>query len=896
MKIKLRTKILGGFFCIFLLAVVLGVFSFFTISRMNELYQQMHLLTELNDTSDDLTEAHHIWRYNLAWAFLFDRPFTGGLNPHTCIYGRWLEGPDPHAIDDPQIRALIDAIYQPHYDLHIQGAEALRLRDEGRMEEALHLLYTVVFPAGDASTRNISALGLRYEYLRDSYIYEIRDFVVQAQRNVVLISVAGLIIFLALSWLVIRSILSPIKGLVSLVSDVTHGRLHLNRQEYNLANDEIGQLASDTYDLADIIKTMVEDLSEIHEIYSVQGNSTYRIDSNKYSNSFKDMIDSINTLFDEERANIMGLVDALNKISSGDLDSIPVNELAGDWNAQPQALRAVIKNLSGIHQSVIYLAEGVADGKLDVQVDVSKFSGRWAELVTTLNDLVHAVDEPIKAVSLALHEMMDGNFNLESIDKKIIAANIDANAASYKGVFRDLIETCETTIEEVASYIGELEVILAKISEGDLTQKIDREYVGSFDLIKRSVNSILARLNTTMDDIRLVADGVASGAVQFSQSATDLATGTTEQMAQLDDLSARVSDVNSRSKANADNAQQAADWATDSKTNAEAGTAEMKRLLDAMEQIAGSVDRISAINQTIDGIAFQTNLLALNASVEAARAGEHGKGFAVVADEVRVLATRTSEAAKQAEELMKETIDSISEGKEKANDSAKGLDKIVSDVVNVSGVVTEIREASLTQTQSVEEINSGILYINGLVQNDAATSEETAAAAEELSATVEMLKEKLSFFQTHLGMPSISTIWKDATATVSSPTSQSQLSGVAGDKKSFNGGEVIIREGDSLTNSMYLVVTGSVDVYKGYGKANQVLLSTLNAGALFGEMSLFLNEPRTATVVARDSVTVTEVTEGDMYQLMKNNPEFAYSIAKTLCTRLKNMLLALEAY
>jgi len=803
--------------------------------------------------------------------------------------------------------AIYDALTASHVDMQSRIGQANSLLEEYRAWSLLvinnlrnygqHSRYALDRTQAEIELENeLRALtSLSFDYM-NAVRAENHNEATQSIINMFMIIAAVVTIITLLTFILAKTISTPIKNIEHIVGDIAKGNLDVNFDSTKFTQDEIGLLASSVYELDHVIKNMIADLTVMYDEFIKVGNIHYTVDESKYQNAFKELIHLVNDLTSRMTGDIEEIANVMQHVIDGEFNTkLDESVWVGEWIFMPRAFNELTRNLESISAEVKAMIESISvKGDLHFEIDGNKYKGDWRKIMEGLNDVAHAIEVPIKVIETSLHEMKEGNFDLASIDRKIEAVGLDPNVENYSGTFKEIMLTLNDTLEETASYIGELEKILSQMSIGDLTQKIDREYVGSFDLIKRSVNSILARLNSTMDDIRLVADGVASGAVQFSQSATDLAAGTTEQMTQLDNLSARVSDVNSRSKENAESAQKAADWAVDSRQNAEEGNTEMKRLLTAMEQIASSVDKISEINRTIDGIAFQTNLLALNASVEAARAGEHGKGFAVVADEVRILATRTSDAAKQAEELMKETIESINEGKAKANDSAKGLDKIVSDIVSVSSVVTEIREASLIQTESVEEINNSIVSINAVVQNDAATSEETAAAAEELSATVEMLKEKLSFFQTKLGMPSISTIWKDATTSVKPPSSQ--LSGTDGEKRSFSDGDIIINEGDTHASCMYVVASGSVEIYKAHGKANEVHLSTLSSGALFGEMSLFLNEPRTATVVAKGPVTVSELNESDMYKLMKNNPEFAYSIAQTLCARLKNLLLMLDAY
>ncbi|MGE5405375.1 MAG: methyl-accepting chemotaxis protein, partial [Candidatus Saccharibacteria bacterium] len=197
------------------------------------------------------------------------------------------------------------------------------------------------------------------------------------------------------------------------------------------------------------------------------------------------------------------------------------------------------------------------------------------------------------------------------------------------------------------------------------------------------------------------------------------------------------------------------------------GYAEMKGMMESMDEIKKSSTEIAKIIKVIDEIAFQTNILALNAAVEAARAGDAGKGFAVVAEEVRNLAQRSAQAAKDTAAIIEKNIELSDKGVEVATRVNGALTEISTGIVKVNELVSEVAAASQEQSQGIMQVNTAVSQMEKVTQQSAANAEESAAAAQELSAQAVTLNDIVEQFSALVNGSSLQNLGKAHHAVIS---------------------------------------------------------------------------------------------------------------------------------
>ena len=350
--------------------------------------------------------------------------------------------------------------------------------------------------------------------------------------------------------------------------------------------------------------------------------------------------------------------------------------------------------------------------------------GREVWLQATYNPIMGPDGRPVRVIKLAVDITRE-----EQENNRREAARVQAEQAQT------------TLVDALASS-------LSRLSDGDLTTRVEGEMSGAHQRICDDYNSAVGSLRAALEQVTEAVGGLRGGSDEISTASDDLSRRTEQQAASLEETAAALDEITATVKRSAEGARKASDAAAGARSEAERSGEVVRNAITAMDEIQKSSIQIGEIIGVIDEIAFQTNLLALNAGVEAARAGDSGRGFAVVASEVRSLAQRSAEAAKEIKTLIQTSTNQVAAGVKLVDEAGSALSAIGVRVAEMDALVSEISASAQEQATGLQQVNTAVNQMDQVTQQNAAMVEETTAAAANLKTEAAQLAALVDRFET----------------------------------------------------------------------------------------------------------------------------------------------------
>ena len=367
-------------------------------------------------------------------------------------------------------------------------------------------------------------------------------------------------------------------------------------------------------------------------------------------------------------------------------------------------------------------------------------AGLAIAVVTTMigRIITNSITEPVKQIDAAVASLRKGELS-----------NVEMLTYESEDEFGDTIRNLKEAMGILADYVSEISVEVKAIAQGNLTRNGDdiTDFLGDFSELKTSLLYILKRFNSTLTEISNLAEQVSSNSSEVENASKSLADGATEQAGVIEELNATIDTVVDMAEDTAKETQNASARVKASANKANEEKEKMNELLTEMEHITEISKEIGNIITDIEDIASQTNLLSLNASIEAARAGEAGKGFAVVADQIGKLAADSAKSAVNTRDLIDKTLVEIEKGNTITRTTADAFNQIITDMESFAELAENTMEKANSQAESLEQIGQGIEQLSGVVQGNAASSEENTAISINLAEGAAKMHDRVNIFK-----------------------------------------------------------------------------------------------------------------------------------------------------
>jgi methyl-accepting chemotaxis protein len=426
-------------------------------------------------------------------------------------------------------------------------------------------------------------------------------------------------------------------------------------------------------------------------------------------------------------------------------------------------------DIDAAHQSILKLLNGLSHNDAhNLATSAQLLQQRHASYTRTRNQVLELVEtgQTMQATQAEQTQLIPAATAHSSQRESLIKLVGERTAQAQAGV-NQLTATATTLIATLAALALLVGAVLAwrialsinepvrmavqaseAMAQGklslDMTSPSGNDELGRMLQALKSMRDGLLQLT---GEVRLRSEEVARSSNEVARGTDTLSENSHAHTAALLQSKVALQDIEQDIGRHLSHAQEASALARQASQAAELGSASMGLVVDKMQGIHASSQRMADIIGVIDGIAFQTNILALNAAVEAARAGEEGRGFAVVASEVRSLAQRSGEAAREIKQLITDSAERITEGTTLVDQTGATIRQLRASIVEVASLIQTLSEANERHAAGIGSVRQTVANLDATTHDSLHLMNQSATAAATLQEQAKRLMRSVAVFE-----------------------------------------------------------------------------------------------------------------------------------------------------
>jgi len=527
----------------------------------------------------------------------------------------------------------------------------IKLTNEGRREEAIHLLLSEVRAR---QTRYLTAVDRLVAYqgrLLTLSGQEVMASVEQARNFTIALLISAMLVAGGIGAWVTRGIVRPLRQTAKDVEKIAHGdfSVHIDAN----TRDEMGLMQAQ---LAFCLATLNEFLTEMNRMSTQHdlGDIDVVIDAGKFQGAYRTMAEGVNKMVAGHIAVKKKAMACFKEFGEGNMDA-EIETFPGKKRFINDTVEQVRANIKALIEDANLLSKAALEGRLAVRAKADRHQGDYLRIVEGMNQTLAAVAEPVEEIGRTMNQ----------------------------------------------------------VAHGDLTQTVNGDYQGTFRELKEAINGSLGKLSDTLAEVQEVTGAITSAATQVSATSHSLSQATSEQAASVEETSASMEQMAATINQNKDYAKATDSIAEQAASQAVNGGEAVTQTMHAMKQIAGKIGIIDDIAYQTNLLALNAAIEAGRAgsqgkgfAVVAAEVRKLAERSQVAAREICELAGSSVELAERASRLFDEVVPSIQKTACLVQEITAGSEEQATGAQQVAEAMNQLSKTTQQNASVAEELSA----------------------------------------------------------------------------------------------------------------------------------------------------------------------------------------------